>query len=1263
MRLLSLAVLCLVSTGVGAFSQYSYLLAAPQVDTLGLWILPLDCSPFVQTPFPTIAPGVSYSSGFEGAWEEIVRAREDYLAAQVNGKAQRLSRQIFPYTVQDVALSRLYSRACFEKGLDSLTHSIEADRQALQALTKDTDALEFAAGSKPNALARGVLGEISASRKDIEGGNAAGTSFGSQWLRSINSIGAVEAAFRTNRDSAGGAIVSAIDRLVGMEWSALALTLAFDNRTRAGLGYLLDGWDAAVGEWDEAKARARFSLKEIEQERLDLIDESAFLLVGSGAVISTESNITSFSQVANDARNALDEADGEYTEAQKAFTEGSRGYASKALEGIRRALDIAGQVQSSTERAKARSRELEGKLRTTVNDEAVRLERFATASLSSNPQAAAYAADALESFEKGAQDKSLTTRGARVEFYARSIIQLRRAREWLADADRFVGELDSKLKGDFETLNQDIERAKRDDIPVADLGVALQRLGATFDSLSTLPQGERAGAMLDIERTLANLSDTIYARAAENYQQSLERMWNIAKPVASLLSSEWQSRLGKLEVCFANDGAVDIARCLGSLKQTHDTLSEAVAEINTLTPALLKRHLEENANIRWSLPVVMLDEPVDAEISVTLENHLSIRLPTGLELDLPSLAGVTADVREASQNLTYSDGKVFLSDVQGEQSIKFTLAWRGVIARLSSREQHQVGPATIRSVRRETVLRFETSQPSTVKVDFATPYPADLSASSLQPISVQAYRGTSSRLESLVQAGRGPNEVTVVESVSDPFKVDVVPLEGPDNQSVRLRVALQATAVDLEDVRHTYIGQLPCSAGSKVQTVAQDGGTVEGSFLGDSLVLKLRADRLSVGAPLSFDVLATCDNLASVAQGQLELAKAMLANATADASNSQYVQDAAKAIQNAQDALQNGDVKRAMPLVYQANDLLRKGQEQATKEELTKSQMSSQLVLTEEGLRKMDVLGGIDGAFAESLQKLSASLDKAKGLFTSGQYAKAQELLDSIGPAQFTIAAQLRQRLDSLSTSCTYDGCDRLTRVVRNAQMQIASGNWKEVVAAYEQAQKLKSELLAGQEVTVAKAGGLFERYPDLADGFEKARGDFERAFQATPEQATALRGYSRYARAQRAMQDGASDLKWLAKAWEAWQAQQGKALEKFPMDVLTSRVEGVAADTQELIEAVAAIGMDAQTELASAKQRNATVAQLEPVDAAVQEGHSFTAWVLAKGAGWKEGNPPLTGGSEGFPWLLGLVAAAILISLAWVFSRGERKSELREVD
>jgi hypothetical protein len=86
---------------------------------------------------------------------------------------------------------------------------------------------------------------------------------------------------------------------------------------------------------------------------------------------------------------------------------------------------------------------------------------------------------------------------------------------------------------------------------------------------------------------------------------------------------------------------------------------------------------------------------------------------------------------------------------------------------------------------------------------------------------------------------------------------------------------------------------------------------------------------------------------------------------------------------------------------------------------------------------------------------------------------------------------------------------------------------------------------------------------------------------------------------------------------------------------------------------------LEAGKELAAAKERAPDSAEVVKAGEALQQGLPFTAWLLARSAAVE---PPIKP-SDGVPWALCVGAAAILILLAWVFSRGPKQKELRDME
>lgn len=1237
-------ILALLALPAAAFEGYAALLEDSSYGLLPATILAARCEGFARAPFPLVAEALARPE-LEAVRAEVLAARERYLLAERAARAQELLGLVLGGTSLEFGGSRLATHGCFSHGLASLAHAVRANRHALLALGARAAEFEHAAGDAPHPLALGFSRELRDSRRALEERRAGDDSFGARWLRRVRPLAAAREALAANRPDAAAAVAGAVRDLLEPRNSSLAQALAFEASARQALDALEQGWSRVRRDLDETERGARRVLADFEREELEQVDESAFLLVGAGSVLAAEHNLTSFSQLARIAREQLDEAGALRQEAERDRRERGRGFASRSLSRAEEALVLAGTAADRLAGAARESLALERDLRERARLEASRLRTDLQARLARDPYASANAQRVLGEFETAAQGRQLATRGARVRYFAETLTRLRDASQWLREASAWAADLQARLEARAEELAELLERAGRDGLPAAQGLRRLARAREALNQLARLPEGPRGAGLEGVREDLAALEREVLAEAGVTFAPVLEGLWSRIGAVRELLPAGEQASLVAHESLFSPDGRLRVRDSLGSLQRARESLERAWANAEARMPALLRRHLEAGARVEWRLPIAGLDERVDGRILIEVRNDLPVSYAGLLELEPDGLQGVDAEPVSGTRNLTLRGGALRLAGVRSGEGIRAELSWRGVLAETRSVLRAQEGEATAQAARFRTVLRFAAVRAGGVRVVHAVPYPALLTAAGLRLRGQHAFSSPGgSRLEALIDAAKGENELVLEEEVQEPFSARAGLDAGPSNRSVVLRLRLEGGPVDLQRVTHAQREPLPCPDAAPEAARAPAGASAEAVPVGESVLITVRAPRLARGSTLDFLFPFRCSGLGEAARERLAMVEALLERAPPESADARRLLDEARGLLDA------GDFSRALASADRAARLVEDSIATAFRDAAARARLE----MESSGLS--EELGAAEGAawgagVSSLLARARESFDRFRQVLASGDVAQAAESLGRARADLANAARVLDASLDQRILACASERCEPVRQAYREAQAHLASRAWVLAAGAAGRAERLEEDARKADEEGAAGVRALLEEVPSLRERFESARREFEEAFEVPPELEKARRSSPEYARGLRAQRSGTAELKPLARAWEAWQAEGDASLAAESAPLLRERTERVEAAALELRESVERVREEAARALAES--------ELAEAKRALAEGRPFTAWALARE---EMAKPPGEGGGP-LAWTLGLAAAAILIVLAWVFSRGPNAKGLREVD
>jgi hypothetical protein len=360
--------------------------------------------------------------------------------------------------------------------------------------------------------------------------------------------------------------------------------------------------------------------------------------------------------------------------------------------------------------------------------------------------------------------------------------------------------------------------------------------------------------------------------------------------------------------------------------------------------------------------------------------------------------------------------------------------------------------------------------------------------------------------------------------------------------------------------------------------------------------------------------------------------------------------DARRLLDEARSLLDAGDFSRALASADRAARLV----EDSIATALRDAAARARLEMESSGLSgELEAAEGAawDADAREVLARARESFERFRQALASGDVAQATESLGRARADLANAARVLDASLDRRMLACASERCEPARQAYREAQAHLASRAWVLAAGAAGRAERLEEDARKADEEGAAGVRALLEEVPSLRERFESARREFEEAFEVPPELEKARRSSPEYARGLRAQRSGSAELKPLGRAWESWQEEGDASLAAESAPLLRERTERVEAAALELREAVERVREEAARSLAGS--------ELAEAERALAEGRPFTAWALAR-AGKVE---PRGEGGGPLAWALALAAAAILIVLAWVFSRGPKAKGLREVD
>jgi hypothetical protein len=1192
------------------------------------------------------------------------------------------------------------SMRCFEEGARSLALAGEASREALRAAGANADALQRMTNADYQGAAAGVLSEIEEIAADLSAGNAQGNAFGKWINRAAAENDAAWSALDQGKASSKQ-VFSAVNALIG---AGLFLdeAFAFNGRVIAAALALENEVDSLGEQADDAEWRATGALAVLDKEKLWLVGENAFQLVGSGATLSAQYNVVSFEDDLNSISRGIDDAQRKQKRCASARSAKAQGWASDCVLWLRNATALLDEASLTAQDADSRSRLLEAALRDRVLDEQEKTRAAIDAVRESNPYAAAAAQSALEkNYDSLAQ--SLATRGERISFYLREIALLRDLQD-AARASPFAREEKSALLARLAAFKKTLAYAEADGLNVE---FEKREAAAVEAAVEKLDEGMKSTASIVVlKESLSRLEEGVFAQALERYGELLAGEREEIAGVYEALTDKQKILFDSYENFFDAFGRLRARSALGSLKKMRDDYESLIEYAELRLPELLRKNLEDGAAVFSRVEDARLGAKALVRTRVELENKLPLSYDKQILVSVPAIASALAardySLVAKSPEVSDSPNGLYLSKVEEGGKYFFEFERNEQITRETSRAEETVYASRARAVKR-TTIRFDASRAALVVVPLALPFAATLSAASspqgvLQSTQTQSALGSS--FAAVVEAAAGANEVAFEYEIDSPVSVSETRSFDEAKATQRFDLAFTAKTA-LDNAALDFSAQLGCEPKSvKIDSSLES----EYATLRDSVEVWFKAKRMEVQTPYLAAITVQCDSLADAYAAKLAEVQQLAAKAELSVAMRVQAQDLIRAAQ----ALAATDTEKALAKLYDAEEFITAEQERGAQDAAARAEYSD---------REASVLALIAQAENASLQlaargfasesaKVAAAARDARSFVAEGR--RLAENGDAAGGLQKLALAE-----DALRTKT--GNAVRADVAALAAQCAAASGAGGdcggEVWSALERATALASagdyagaleaegEARASLESAAqSKKSGADAKKAILA-GFTASRDSFDSASSAFNDAFSVPSDYERersrsldYQEGTLAKKDGDKRVAALGEAWTALETNDSTAFSKFSLSFLNDSASRLASDELTLREKTTLARANAEDALATANARQkqfgdeTTRNALDSAQSALDAGNYYTAWLIAdavnKGfagigaaggggagaggvggaGGAKTGGGILEPSGDSARWTLAIVGVLVLAALVYALVLKQKRNPHRGI-
>ncbi|MFH1056492.1 MAG: hypothetical protein V1717_01695, partial [Candidatus Micrarchaeota archaeon] len=719
----------LLSTLTLSLSEYGFLLEPKPLSFSYYTIYPRSCAGFLNAD-DALAQNARSDFAFEKASQSIRDLRKAKAFAFLQPKFLNSA---------TLAAYRQYSVYCFLYGQKALREASEATREGLEIIDSDSAKLGRMTGLDFEGFAGGVLKELGEAKSVIEKRDSAGKGFGSEFVKTIPLV---------NSTLTSQAIANAVRALIGTG-GLMEKEIVLDDKVLQGI-YLLEREFQQAGEENElAKIRVKLSREFLEGEKIKSVGENAFYLIGGGSSISAEYSLGSFEEDFRNAaeleKTALEKAE----DAKQDWKNQEPGFATRAISKMGEANANLAKAEGIFSGMNERSNVLEKSLRERVLAEKNTVERML---LTANSFAAARARAVLQ---KILSSSPLPTRGERIAYYAVKITELQDLQEILGekvetDALRATVESKASVLGEF------IRRA------AADTTVDFEERRLKEIELSL--ENAKAEDYAFFNSELNDLKESVNARLLQEYA-GLEDDYAKAKALAGFLGESEQTKVLQYEGFFEG-GILDVEKAAGSLKKIQNALKQTLALAEVKTPSILKKHLQEQAQVERIPDVPIVGRKTAVKHKITLRNLLPLGYGKQLQLDfeIPEGARVLQKTPEVITGKNLFLGKV---EEGGIYSIEFETEEEIAVLEKS---QLKTVFADLLEARVEEKIIFTSTEDSEVLLLLSKPFPVEF-AEADSGKTVFFSNATEADVRVLLPAQKGSNQVVLTYLIPSPVSL------------------------------------------------------------------------------------------------------------------------------------------------------------------------------------------------------------------------------------------------------------------------------------------------------------------------------------------------------------------------------------------------------------------------------------------------------------------------------------------------------------
>lgn len=793
---------------INSFSQYSYLLDLPLPDFAKI-LLEDSCPQFLSSF--SLPKGIPFREPFKESLELAKSAEKELSSARFYARISSLYLEIEP-------ARRLFNLPCISHGFNALYYASSSAKLGLEAIALQQEELEKVYDPSYSGMASASVSEIREAISKISSMNSSGSSFASFLIKSSKIV---------SLTFGGKEVFNSVDLLVGRD-SLLKQEILFYERILSSVSEIKDEEDRLSSFIQQSLVSIKSRLDEMNSEELYLISPEYLSFVETKGVFSSGNPGSIYLDVRH-VSSLYKELNSLFSEAKKLSSSKEKGALSREVMLLRKLVKNATNLMDSVELIFSNAASLESFLESRASTEISSLIQETDAIKLDNPFAFNLLKSRISKIEEQIHSGSKTI-GSRIRSLLNSLHLVSEARKLLKHSASSQ-DLRQLLNENANAFSQKLSLARKD----FSVDAYFKELSSILSSADSLQDSSDAvSSLLLLQNKLEELEERFISAISLEYSV-LEDYFEKLSSLSDFLEPSLKQRF-YYYTQFFNGNSLDFKRALGSLSAMRSFFESTLASLETRTPVLLKKRLEELSKAIFSRDVSQINSDSFVVAAFFVKNDLPLSYGFPIELSFAELSSVPDDFEliNKSPEISFSSGKLFLSSVSPFSDYFIYLRFRERFASVYSEEWTTVR-ADKNSAEKRLLVKFNSKKKGTVVYQNTFSFPSSVTVSGKGVLnSFFSSDSESTFVKVLIDSIEGENELVFSFRISSPFSINE--FHSIEGSSIKYSFVFSSPFTSFEKATLSFLENLPCFP----ENVFADGLPNEKTVFGRALSISFK---------------------------------------------------------------------------------------------------------------------------------------------------------------------------------------------------------------------------------------------------------------------------------------------------------------------------------------------------------------------------------------------------------------------------------------